>query len=716
MALNSKTRVEKANLKGYVLVISMLFVFFNLFAMKGEQIQKNIVFNVDTNSYNSVSNSFFFKGERYLWFEFNKTDEDIEIRVLSDKLNAKNIILMPSAEFSQIDSPAFLNNEYYSFHIRFRNIARSNFLSLRFKVYEDSVNYQIEEVKLMPVNKTYVNLYTNDYDLFIGEEKIFELQCNMPENLRLSEEWVITPEMDYKIYKKNNQLLLSIVPKSLGKKNFSATIPTFKPIDLGIKSLNYECVIKPITFTVKSGRLAFLNLDQKEITFNDLSRKEGIEVQIDKNRDMQIGKTYRIEEQETPGGALIAEIYTRQLLNNDKILCRLRVYNLHKPSDGYLYIKDGDIAKFITNFIISPQTSIQKISVLKNGVDWNESNIVFPGEDITIRLEGIGFHKAKFLFEEIKDLRQDTVVKTDNAVEYRLKIPADISKKKIFIYNDNENTGRFLQVKEYQEPRRMDFILVDYGNGPKAVEQYAGPELYEKTIKNIIISFDPDKIDSINKFYGKQYVDISVKITGSKNELLELTTLPQMVICPGPKSARNIYYDKRDATNDVYSLNTLLGQKTYDLDEWAKIKITFRHSKEKYNSPGLERNVEIILQRKIKFDIDVSFPSLLTKVVKDNNWQNGLGVSMAMIAQFSFYQKDKIARLMPYKVGVGFLALNAFNFSENITRDLGIVILGSVYPTRRDTKFSFPLYAGGGYLLNRKSWFWLFGPGIRVSF
>lgn len=130
-----------------------------------------------------------------------------------------------------------------------------------------------------------------------------------------------------------------------------------------------------------------------------------------------------------------------------------------------------------------------------------------------------------------------------------------------------------------------------------------------------------------------------------------------------------------------------------------------------------KKNVEIILQRKIKFDIDVSFPSLLTKIVKEESWQNGLSVSMAMIAQFSFYEKDKIARFKPFKIGFGFLALNAFNFSgNNNTRDLGLVILGSIYPTRRESKLSFPLYLGGGYLLNKSSLFWVFGPGIRVSF
>jgi hypothetical protein len=89
---------------------------------------------------------------------------------------------------------------------------------------------------------------------------------------------------------------------------------------------------------------------------------------------------------------------------------------------------------------------------------------------------------------------------------------------------------------------------------------------------------------------------------------------------------------------------------------------------------------------------------------------------MAMIAQFSFYQKNRINRLQPFKVGAGFLALDAFNFSENDdNRDLAIVILGSLYPTRKDKKLTFPLYFGGGYKLNAEEFFFLIGPGIRIS-
>jgi len=91
------------------------------------------------------------------------------------------------------------------------------------------------------------------------------------------------------------------------------------------------------------------------------------------------------------------------------------------------------------------------------------------------------------------------------------------------------------------------------------------------------------------------------------------------------------------------------------------------------------------------------------------------GVSMAMIAQFSFYHPQKIAVLRPYKVGAGFIALNAFNLSSsNTNQDLAFVILGSLYPTSRDNRLSFPLYFGGGYKMLDKSWMFLIGPGIRI--
>ena len=91
-----------------------------------------------------------------------------------------------------------------------------------------------------------------------------------------------------------------------------------------------------------------------------------------------------------------------------------------------------------------------------------------------------------------------------------------------------------------------------------------------------------------------------------------------------------------------------------------------------------------------------------------------------MIAQFTFYHPEKINTPRPFKVGAGFLALNAFNFTDTdearAKRDVGLVVIGSVYPTTKDVKLTFPLYIGGGYQLKDQKWFFLVGPGIRIRF
>jgi hypothetical protein len=93
------------------------------------------------------------------------------------------------------------------------------------------------------------------------------------------------------------------------------------------------------------------------------------------------------------------------------------------------------------------------------------------------------------------------------------------------------------------------------------------------------------------------------------------------------------------------------------------------------------------------------------------------GVSMAVIGEYSFYRKDKINSLEPFKIGAGFLALNAFDLSNNSSsKDLGAVVLGTLNPVNTDKKFSFSIYFGGGYLISAKTFFWLIGPGITIQF
>ena len=167
-----------------------------------------------------------------------------------------------------------------------------------------------------------------------------------------------------------------------------------------------------------------------------------------------------------------------------------------------------------------------------------------------------------------------------------------------------------------------------------------------------------------------------------------------------------------------------LSKKTYDLDEWSKISLNIQDNPDKYGDEGYQRDVDIILKRKYSFDVEVSFPAGLITISKQTSGADSgkigfgslSGISMAMIAQFSFYNPNKIAKYRPYKIGAGFLAFNAFNFSDKAdNRDVGIVVLGSIYPTTKDVKLSFPLYVGGGYFLKDQKWFFLVGPGIRVT-
>ena len=107
----------------------------------------------------------------------------------------------------------------------------------------------------------------------------------------------------------------------------------------------------------------------------------------------------------------------------------------------------------------------------------------------------------------------------------------------------------------------------------------------------------------------------------------------------------------------------------------------------------------------------------IIKKIGEDGFPNLGGISLAMIAQFSFYEPQKIRVEKPYKIGAGFIALNALNFSQNSQdRDLGVLVLGSVYPLKSTRKLSFPLYMGFGYFLNQSKLFYLIGPGIRINF
>ncbi|MFN4122906.1 MAG: hypothetical protein ACK4GL_06340 [Flavobacteriales bacterium] len=694
-----------------------------------ERFFDDVEFRIDTSSFSLSGNKIRFRDADYLAFRYLR-DESVAEIILQSKAgqSIKGLHLMPSGDYTIIDSLFALGGDTYVGKIRFKNITRSDFLSLKLRFKESNFEeFRIAEIKLFPFTPTTVEFYPNSDELFIGEEKVFDLVVSNPTNIVADGVWTKDKNIDYMLSRVGDKIKLHVLPNQIGNMNLEVRLRTIKPVLDAVNRPVFELPKIIYPFQVRVSRIAFLNLDRREVLFDNEAR-EGITVQIDYNRNLSMQRTYRIESQEDPGGRLIAELFTKSLLTNNRVLCILRIYNLHRISDGYLYLKENDKAKFITNFNIIPQTSIQKISLLRDGADYTENLNVFPGETVEIKIEGTSLDRANFSFEDLFDVRKDSVNRSENVATYKIRIPSSVSKRRLIIYSNAKPTGFTLSVREYQRARPLDFLDVSYGDRPDEqhilINTITAPILYRKSINDIIITPLPEKIDSESRFYGRQHLKMKVTVTNSRRELLEMRNVDNIIICPGHNSPRSAFYDKKNCQNTVISINGILSRKTNDLPDWAKVEIEISHDADRHGGEAYVERFEIILERRTNFDIDVSFPAGLVSIRPDRPVGEQLGsfggVSLAAIAQFSFYRKGRIAQFQPYRIGIGTIALNAFDFSaNNNNRGLAIVSLASLSPTRRDVKLRLTLYAGGGYLLsnnelNPSGWFWLLGPGVVV--
>lgn len=686
---------------------------------------RELSLRLDTTEYSLSRNTVLSQDEQHLYFHYRPGDDVAEVLATPADPAAGPLHLQRSADFVLLDSLTPINGgQFYRAKLRFRNLADARLLSLTFQqpAVADGFAPRSQTVRLLPVTRTTLELRPADTELFVGEEKVFELTSNNPKNIRLSPEWTRGQDIDYRLDREKGALRLHVLPNATGSRVLTLQTQTEQPF-LTDRNRRVTYALPPLRqeFTVKSSRLRFLSVDKKDVTLDEDSRRKGVELILDNGRSFNLKRTYRIEDQEEAGGALIAELFTRQYLTNDRVLCWLRVYNTHRQAESYLYIKENDQAKYITNFNIAPPTAITGLSVRHRGGDWISSNAVNPGETVDVRLEGVALLRGRFHFEDVRVVPSDSSVRSDAAVVYRVQVPVGIDKKRIAIDNAGQPTNFALAVREFQKPHPLDFVGVTFGEAVRPVTRLNGPILYDRTIRDVVFSFNTGAIDSPEQLYGKQYLTFEIRTQNAKGDLIEMRTIDNVVICPDGKSVRAPFYQDKQCQVGNISLNNLLSaRKSYDLDDWSKIIITVKHSQAQYQEPGFTQRLELVLQRRVKFDIDISFPAgLLTKQLgggETNNYTAFSGISLATLAQLSFYNPNKINKLRPYKVGAGFVALNAFNLSSNAnaSRDLGLVILGSVYPTRSDAKLTFPLYLGAGYLVNKGQMFFLFGPGIGV--
>lgn len=700
--------------------VLLLFMGRSLNAQHSETFKDIGVISVqsDTSLYSTDKHMIRFQNESYLFFNANPLQRVYIITIFPDE-DLKNIELLPSADFTVIDSLVLLNTTYYKAKVEFENIEKTLFPRLVFSCEMGNGRKFNRELKLYPYFSTSVQGINGITELFSGEEVTIPLTGTNLENVAISDAWQSSREMDYRTTKENNKLMLHVKPLQMGNKELKLEFKTIKPyLDDAGKPTNF---IPPVTFNflIKPSRLNFINFSRTDF-FMDLASAGMEEIQIDYSRNFNMKELYRIEDKSEGGGKLIAELFTQSYVaNSNKILCYLRMYSLHRTGEGYLYIKDDGETKFITNFNVFEKPKIDKVSLQREGEDWTTNLGVFPGEEIEIRVEGSGLLKAVLDFEGCT-VRPDTIRRSDNISFFFVKISQTIHERKIPVYVNKRISTYELYVKEYQTPRELDFVAIDYeGHTVKITDKtLSKPVLYKELIRDITISFQPDLIDQNGKYFGKQYMVIEVKVFSSKNEMKEYQIIDNIVICPGENSTRAKFYDNKDCRRNPINLNDYLGQKTYDLETWSRIEIVVKQKESKYSTAIYSKKIVLIKEKKVAFDLQVSFPAgMLVKKFNTPGVGNLTGISTSVIAQVGFYDPQRVGRLKPYTVGVGFIAVDAFSLSANsVNKDLGIVVLGSLYPVKKERKFSFPIFAGVGYLLKSNTMFLVFGPGVQFNF
>lgn len=683
------------------------------------QLFHNISLRIDTALYTWEANHIEVNGEPHLLFTYQEENPVIELRFYPRSYPLRGLNVLGGDGYELLDSLLNINEEYFRIKLRLKEVTRTDFLSVNLKInLANSKAPLLMSLRLFPVSRTTAYLPEEPRELFIGEEKAIRLETNNPDNIILPKVWATGMPINFMLRREEDGIFVQLLPNQLGAQEVHIPLALRKPYldEQGRPAYQLPPVTK--SFTVKPAKLSFLAVNQREVSFEQGGSRQPLEIELAYDSKLKMQKTYRLEAREEAGGPLVAEIFTRNVLASGRVLCWLRLYDYHRRGEGYLYIKDGDKAVFITNLDIIPETKVSKVSIRREGQDWQPGNEVFPGERIDIRIEGQSLHKADIRFDGLAEVKKDSVIQSARELAFSGMAPLNISQKNITIYNGSEPTGQALRVREYERPRPFDYISLHYGEDSVLLAD-ADPLLFvDETLPDITIRFDDNLIDH-GRLYGRQELEIDIELRERNNALIDQREIRNLIICPGQASPRHGIYSEDGCRMTDIKLNELLRKKTFELEPWTAIRITIRHKPEKYGRNALSKTIEFVLHKKSTFDIDVSFPAgLVVKRLNEPGFGNLGGISMAMIAQFSFYRDKQVARAKPYKFGAGFLAFNAFNFSENNTgRDVGIVVLASLYPipSKDRSRLSFPLYAGAGYFLSESEWFLLFGPGIRIS-
>ena len=683
------------------------------------QTYSNVFFRADTTTYSIKQNAIAYHDQTVIPLKLNAGQEIIEISFYPDQLaQVKNVQFYDNAAIDPIDTLVHLSNGSYSGKFKFHLPQFGVPQTLLLKVTTDNAVIN-ESFVLFPYQVSYLSVPAEPLELVAGEDKVIELAATNALSLNFQSMQESNADFDYALVANEKDVAVTLHPKRAGMHNL-VLYPQAKTAYLNDKGeLTTKMAPVTLSFNVKPSRLYYVNFDKTEF-YLDNHADEFEEVQLGPKCDFEIGKVYRIESRLEPGGKLIAEIIPKAVIADSKMLCILYPYSLHNSAEGYLYIKQGSDARYLTNFNVTPKPTIEHVALLHNGEDWTSTDIVYPGETVQVRVEGKGLTHAKIGFSNCVNVRQDTARIFDDVLFYTIKVPANINKKVIYLEINHKRTKAELVVKENQKPHNLDFVTLalEGQNVPLTAAALNKPVVDRDVFKSVVLQFNPAVIDQGEDIYGKQYLDLEIKVYNNKNDLIEIQHLENIVVCPDQASVRSPYYDRKDAFNSSINLNDYLTRKTYELEGWSRIEMVIKHAPGHYNETGYSRKVILIKRIITDYNLEVSFPTgLLTKRYGVNDVSELNGLSMAFLGQLSFYEKNNIKVLHPLKLGAGFMVLNMLSTANSTAPvDVGAVVIASILPLKQDGRFNFPIYFGTGYLFRSGSWFSLVGPGVQFNF
>jgi len=691
--------------------------------VKAQDFLEDLIITTDSASFSLKENAVDYRRSEYLYFVMGNLNEVVNIKIIPKKSsNVTDIDLLSSASIDVVDSLIKIADGSYVASLRFVDILDNPYsrIVLSARIDNQKIN---RSVRLYPFIFPKMPDIEPSLEVYSGQEVRIPLPVKNPFLMEYHDNWQKQGIVEYRIVKGDAEPILILKVKRTGSQLLKIAVESTKPFVDKEGLLSFNLFTIHLNIRAVFSKVNYLNFDKQSYYFEPQGSKL-ISVQFDNNRNIKLNRTYRIEDQDKAGGRLVGELFTRAIIENqNKVVASLRTYALHRIENGYLYMKLGDETEFFTNFNILKKPEISEFSILRTAKDWNSSHIVYPGESIELKFEGVGLEDSNIKFSDGKYKAVADTSRTSEHVYYcNITIPVDVKERTIPITLNGHNTSFELLVKERERPRPLDFVTLNYGEGRKVIngETFVKPALHNAEIGDMVIRFNEDNIDEPYHLYGIQYLEVEVRYWDKNKKLIESRTVEDIKIVPGKQSLRHEGYSRSNASNPTIKLNDIMVNKTHELRPWSRIEITVKHDKSKYNGEGYSQHIQVYRSSKLTVGIEVSFPAgLLAKKLGEPGIGSLTGLSVASMAQFSFYKKNEINKLNPLSVGLGFIFLNAFNSLTSTgedNSDIGMVSLLRFQPLKADSKVNFPLYAGFGYLFKSEAMFLLIGPGIQFNF